>query len=206
MNPAVPTKPLPAYRTVGLLIGALAGLAGCGAPSPSTAPTPPAAAPVPAHTTEIRAAPAPGPLVGSVRLAPRDPALEAWKLAAAQKIHAANQSQVFEGRPHHLLQAVIVVEAAVDGSGKVIRSKVTRSPGIKKLDLMALSSLKAASPLPLPPAALVARGPLVFSETWLVQNDGRFQVRTLALPQVAQSEIAEQKSRTSVSTAPRIGR
>ena len=34
-----------------------------------------------------------------------------------------------------------------------------------------------------PSRALLMRGNLVFSETWLVQNDGRFQVRTLALPQ-----------------------
>jgi protein TonB len=118
-----------------------------------------------------------------VRLAPRDPALEAWKRAAALRIHQANQKQLFEGRPHHLLQAVIVVEATVDRGGNVVGSRVTRSPKIKSLDQMALASLKAASPLPAPPSTLLVRGNLVFSETWLVQNDGRFQVRTLALPQ-----------------------
>ena len=206
MNPTVRLWPSHVSRVVGALFVATAGLAGCGAPSPSTAPaSPPAAAVSPTPPAPTRALP-PGPVVGTVRLAPRDPTLEAWKLAAAQKIHAANPSQVFDGRPHHLLQAVIVVEATVDGSGRVVRSKVTRSPGIKKLDLMALNALKAASPLPSPPAVLVARGPLVYSETWLVQNDGRFQVRTLALPQVEQAEIAEPKSRASVSTASRTGR
>jgi protein TonB len=118
-----------------------------------------------------------------VRLAPRDPALESWKRGAAEKIHAANRAQLFEGRPHHLLQAVIVVEATVDRSGQVVSSRVTRSPGIKSLDQKALASLKSASPLPAPPAALLKRGNLVFSETWLVQNDGSFRVRTLTLPQ-----------------------
>jgi protein TonB len=119
----------------------------------------------------------------TVRLAPRNPALEKWKVAVAERIHEVNQKQLFEGRPHHLLRAVIVVEASVDPSGKVITSRVMRSPGIKSLDQVALASLKAASPLPAPPAALVARGPLVFSETWLFTNDNRFQVRTLAMPQ-----------------------
>jgi protein TonB len=118
-----------------------------------------------------------------VRLAPRDPALESWKRGAAEKIHAANRAQLFEGRPHHLLQAVIVVEATVDRSGQVVSSRVTRSPGIKSLDQKALASLKSASPLPAPPAALLKGGNLVFSETWLVQNDGSFRVRTLTLPQ-----------------------
>jgi len=118
-----------------------------------------------------------------VRLAPRDPALEQWKRTAAERIHTVNRVQTFEGRPHHLLKAVIVVEVAVDRSGQVTRSKVLRSPGIKSLDEVALASLKAASPLPPPPSVLVAKGPLVFSETWLFQNDGRFQVRTLAMAQ-----------------------
>jgi len=106
-----------------------------------------------------------------------------WKRRAAERIHEANQKQLFEGRPHHLLQAVIVVEVRVDKGGNVVSSRVTRSPRIKKLDDMAISSLKAASPLPVPPAALLVRGNLVFSETWLVQNDGTFRVRTLAMPQ-----------------------
>jgi protein TonB len=119
----------------------------------------------------------------AVKLAPRDPTLESWKRSAAERIHQANQKSLFDGRPHHLLQAVIVVEATVDKNGNVIASRVTRSPQIKRLNDMALASLKAASPLPAPPAVLLVRGNLVFSETWLVQNDNTFRVRTLALPQ-----------------------
>lgn len=118
-----------------------------------------------------------------VRLAPRDPALEIWKRDAALRIHQSNSKLLFEGRPHHLLKAVIVVEVTVDASGRVVGSRVLRSPKIKSLDDLALTSLKAASPLPAPPKSLLARGRLVYSETWLVQNDGRFQVRTLAQPQ-----------------------
>lgn len=163
-------------------------LAACGAPAPAPAgPAAPAAAPVPAPAS---ASPAPAepaspasPRAPVARLAPRDPALESWKRDAALRIHQANSKQLFEGRPHHLLKAVIVVEVTVDASGRVVGSRVLRSPKIKSLDDLALTSLKAASPLPAPPKSLLARGRLVYSETWLVQNDGRFQVRTLALPQ-----------------------
>ncbi len=158
-------------------------LGGCGTPPPPPAPTAAAPAPVADSRPTAPAAPTARPGSSGVRLAPRDPALEAWKLAAAQRIHAVNQKQVFEGRPHHLLKSVIVVEATVDRSGNVVGSRVTRSNGYKTLDQMALNSLKVASPLPSPPAALLQRGTLVYSETWLVQNDDRFQVRTLALPQ-----------------------
>ena len=98
-------------------------------------------------------------------------------------MYAVNRKSLFDGRPEHLLRAVIVVEVTVDREGKVTHSKILRSPGIASLDIVALRSLKAASPLPAPPSKLVARGPLVFSETWLFRKDGRFQLRTLALPQ-----------------------
>ncbi len=160
-------------------------LSACGAPTPTpnreVAPAAPPAAPVTAGAEAPTASTGRGP--AAVKLAPRDPALEAWKRSVAERIHVANQKSLFEGRPHHLLQAVIVVEATVDKNGNVVASKVTRSPRIKRLDDMALASLKAASPLPAPPQMLLVRGNLVFSETWLVQNDNSFRVRTLALPQ-----------------------
>jgi periplasmic protein TonB len=174
-------RPWPAGA--GLLMAALM-LAACGSPPPA----PPVIEPAPAPAAPpVASEPAPTPPIVSARpsrrYAPRDPMLDQWKHAAAQRIHAANAARLFSGRPHHLLQAVIVVEVAVDSSGKVTRSKILRSPGIRTLDKLALASLKAASPLPAPPSKLVKKGALVFSETWLFDNDGRFQLRTLALPQ-----------------------
>jgi protein TonB len=158
------------------LAAAAAVLGGCGTPTP---PATPAAAPPIAAT----AAPAPAPTYGPAGIAARDPALERYKRAAAERIHEKNRSMLFDGRPHHLLQAVIVVEVTVDKQGNVARSKIIRSPGIATLNNVALGSLKSASPLPAPPIALVAKGPLVYSETWLFNNQSRFQLRTLALPQ-----------------------
>ena len=172
----------PGYALIATLI-----LAACGSPAPAPAPTPPVAtrpAPIispPVETIDVR--PSTAPATSKARLAALDPALEDWKRTAAEKVYAANRTQLFDGRPEHLLRAVIVVEATVDREGRVTRSKILRSPGIAALDSVALGSLKAASPLPAPPTKLVARGPLVFSETWLFRKDGRFQLRSLALPQ-----------------------
>jgi protein TonB len=164
-------------------------LTACGSPAPPPAPVPPTAsgtssAPIvkpPIETVDIR--PSAAPATPTVRLAALDPALENWKRTAAEKVYAVNRTHLFEGRPEHLLRAVIVVEVTVDREGRITRSKILRSPGIASLDSVALGSLKAASPLPAPPSKLVARGPLVFSETWLFRKDGRFQLRSLALPQ-----------------------
>ena len=164
-------------------------LTACGSPAPAPAPGSPTASgprPAPIVTPPIQtvdAAPSASPAPSALRLAARDPALDDWKRVAAEKVYAVNRAQLFDGRPEHLLRAVIVVEVTVDREGRVTRSKILRSPGIASLDSVALGSLKAASPLPAPPTKLVARGPLVFSETWLFRKDGRFQLRTLALPQ-----------------------
>jgi periplasmic protein TonB len=167
------------------LLAAASLLAACGSPPPVPPVAEPAPAPVspPAPVVAAPAAPPTAAAHPSPRLAARDPLLDQWKHSAAQRIHAANAARLFAGRPHHLLQAVIVVEVAVDKAGNVTRSKILRSPGIGALDRLALTSLKAASPLPAPPARLVGKGGLVYSETWLFDNDSRFQLRTLALPQ-----------------------
>lgn len=157
--------------------------AGCGSTPPASSP----AAPAPAASGPATAPAAPAaswPATGSgPRLAARDPALEQWKRLAAERIHAANSAALFEGRPHHLLQGVIVVDVTVDKSGNVTRSKIVRSPGIPKLNNMVQASLKTASPLPAPPPALVKTGAMTYSETWLFTNDTKWRVRTLTVPQ-----------------------
>ena len=155
--------------TVSAVIVLAAGAAVSAPPAAAASATPPAAG---------------GPSTGAgPRLASRDPALEQWKRQAAERIHTANAPQLFEGRPHHLLQGVIVADVTVDRSGKVTRSKIVRSPGISRLDNAVLASLKTASPLPAPPPAIVKTGAITYSETWLFTNDSRWRLRTLTLPQ-----------------------
>lgn len=174
---------VPAFRRLLGAAVATALAAGCSTPAPAEKP-PPAVAVPPAPAAAI---PPPSPLpplaAPGPRLAPRDAALEHWKRQAAERIHAANTSQLFEGRPHHLLQGVIVADVTVDRGGRITRSRIVRSPGLPHLDRAVQASLRAASQLPAPPAALTAKGPLTYSETWLFANDGRWRLRTLALPQ-----------------------
>ena len=161
---------------------AAAVLAGCtSAPTSQTAPAPIVSAPSPVPVAP-QTAPATATGAGP-RLASRDPALELWKRQAAERIHAANSKQLFEGRPHHLLQGVIVADVTVDKNGRVTRSKIVRSPGIARLDNVVQASLKSASPLPAPPPALVKTGAITYSETWLFTNDSKWRLRTLTLPQ-----------------------
>jgi TonB family protein len=173
-------------RAFAPLVGAVtvvAVLAGCSSAPPAPAEQPAAPiimAPKPVPVAPSTAVPPGG---SGPRLAARDPALEDWKRQAAERIHSVNANQLFNGRPHHLLQAVIVMDVTVDRSGHVTRSRIVRSPGIARLDSMAQASIKAASPLPATPASLIKTGVVTYSETWLVANDGRWRLRTLSLPQ-----------------------
>jgi protein TonB len=174
------------YLLHATLAAAIVVAAGCGSVAPSSSPAAPVA-PAASGTAPAPSAPAveaPSWWPGSgPRLASRDPALEQWKRQAAERIHAANAKELFEGRPHHLLQGVIVVDVTVDKNGQVTRSRIVRSPGIAKLNNMVQASLKTASPLPAPPQALVKTGAMTYSETWLFTNDTKWRLRTLTMPQ-----------------------
>lgn len=170
-------------NALAVLAAASVILAGCSSP-PTQAPAAPAPAVTPAPV--VTPAPeivSPAPVAGGPRLAARDPALEQWKRQAAERIHAVNAKHLFEGRPHHLLQGVIVVDLTVDRAGRITRTKIVRSPGIARLNNAVQASVKNASPLPVPPAALLKSGAMTYSETWLFTNDSRWRLRTLTLPQ-----------------------
>ena len=103
-------------------------------------------------------------------------AIRRWRpgsARAAERIHQANQKKLFEGRPHHLLQAVIVVEATVDRSGNVVGvpcHAVAQDQDAGRHGARVAEGGFAACPHRR--SSLLVRGNLVFSETWLVQNDG----------------------------------
>jgi protein TonB len=164
----------PAASIAALLATALAAaIAGCSAP-----PAPDVSAPAPVPTRPAERPPVPQPQ-------PEPPRTEiAWRRAVAQRIHDASGSRVFEGRPPHLLKAVVVLELTVGADGSLQRASVMRTPDhARALGDVAIRTVQAATPLPPPPRAMLSRGSVRFLETWLFRQDDRFQVRTLAEPQ-----------------------
>lgn len=169
-----------------VLAAAWIGITACQSPPPPAPAPAPVPAPPPAPVVSVKpdVVPAdPEPPKPTARLAPLNPVLEEWKERAAEKIHQVSRKDLFEGRPEHLLRAVIIVEITVDRNGNVTNSTIRRSPGIALLNANALRSVRTASPLPAPPTSLLTRGVLTYHETWLVRKDGRFRLRTLSLPQ-----------------------
>ncbi len=112
--------------------------------------------------------------------------VDAYKHDIALRISEVNSTRVFPGRPQALLRSIIVVKFSVDAGGKLLRSEIVRTNHDSATEATALSTLRNTAPFPKPAASLLRNGKLEISETWLFNNDGRFQVRSVAQLQMEQ--------------------
>ncbi|PCE27930.1 energy transducer TonB [Paraburkholderia acidicola] len=111
-------------------------------------------------------------------------ALDRYRDAVARRIQERNPSTVLTGTPQAMLRSLVVVSFTVDRDGRVVASSVYRTNGDDEAESTALNSLRRSAPLPQPPAKLLnGRGRLELMEDWLFNDDGKFQLRTLASPQ-----------------------
>ena len=142
--------------------------------TPPPAPAPAPAVPAPAATPAPPAPPAPVVAMSSAST------LDAYKAEVAQRIYASS-SELSSGRPQNLLRAVIVLNVVVDRNGQPTRITIQRTPGDPEAEQRAILSVRRAAPFPRPSNAILrGSGGVEFSETWLFNDDGRFQLRTLA--------------------------
>lgn len=110
--------------------------------------------------------------------------LEAYKRELALRIYQINASKVYPERPQALLRSVIVLKYLLNAEGKLLRSEILRSNRDQVTEATALGSVRNAAPFARPATHLLRNGKLEIIETWLFNNDGRFQLRTIALPQM----------------------
>ncbi len=109
-----------------------------------------------------------------------------YQIALAHRIVQVNSTKVFIGRPQALLRSVVVVRYVVDANGSLVRSEIMRSNRDRVTESTALASVRATAPFPKPAPALLRNGRVEVIETWLFNKDGRFQLRTIAEPQMDQ--------------------
>ncbi len=110
--------------------------------------------------------------------------VDGYKRDLALRISEVNANKVYSGRPQALLRSVVVLRYAVDERGHLVRSEIMRSNRDRETETIALATLRNAAPFPKPAPHLMRNGRLDISETWLFNNDGRFQLRTIAQPQM----------------------
>lgn len=108
----------------------------------------------------------------------------AYKREIAQHISQNNLAFIYTERPQALLRAVIVLKFSISADGKLLQKEIVRTNRDKGAETTALTSITNAAPFPRPAIQLVQNGKIDVTETWLFNNDGRFQLRTIALPQI----------------------
>ena len=110
--------------------------------------------------------------------------IDSYKTDLARRISQVSSTKVYPGRPQALLRSVVVVRYSIDSGGRLVRSEILRSNRDSHTESAALASLKMAAPFPKPASHLLRNGRVELAESWLFNNDGRFQLRSIAQAQM----------------------
>ena len=100
----------------------------------------------------------------------------AYRVDAATHLYGLNRDRIWKGRLPPLLYAVGVLQVEVDGHGSVRNLHWMRAPKhapevIREIE----RTVRAAAPFPVP----ARMGKVVYTDTWLWDRSGRFQLDTL---------------------------
>ncbi len=110
---------------------------------------------------------------------PRDSAAEIekeYRIDAARHIYAAYPARVMRGKMPPLLYSVMIVETEIDPAGQVVNVNIVRKPAAPEVAPWVVAMIKRAGPFPAP--AKIASG-VRYTDIWLVDKSGLFQVDTL---------------------------
>ena len=128
--------------------------------------------------------PPPRPLLVIPPQAINSTTLDDYRAQIAKRIVERNPSNVLHGTPQAMLRSLVVVSFTVNRDGQVVKSTVYRTNGDDAAEATAIATLRRAQPLPPPPPRLLnSAGQIELFEDWLFNDDGKFQLRTLASPQ-----------------------
>ena len=153
---------------LGAAIAALAYLAGCSTPPPAKAPAPAPVARAPAPA----AAPVP-PANRNVSQATNE---KAYRHDGARAIYAAYPDSIYKGKLPPLLYAIAVVETELDANGNVRDVRMVRAPThAPEVTAKIRELIRKASPLPAP----ARMGTTRYTDVWLFDKSGKFQLDTL---------------------------
>jgi periplasmic protein TonB len=109
--------------------------------------------------------------------------IDAYKINVAEHIMRHNTAHTFSGQLPPMLPAIVVLRITVDRDGHMTKVFVQRSPD-DEASSVALQSMQRSGLLPKPLNLVADRDDsITFMETFLFNDDYRFQLRSLAGPQ-----------------------
>lgn len=98
-----------------------------------------------------------------------------YRRDGARHLYAAYGKQIHKGKLPPLLYGIAIIETEIDGDGQVRNVRVVRQPAAAEIGPWAVNMIKQASPFPAPQRM----GAVKYTEIWLVDKSGRFQLDTL---------------------------
>lgn len=142
--------------------------------------------PPPAPVTQAIPPPAAAPAAPAQTRPARIDTLDDYKIAFAEQVMAANPSLAFNDRLPPMMRSIVVLDISIDKDGDLKRVMVHRSRNNQASQLAVGAVKRAEKTLPKPGKLLPnKRKTLDFSETFLFNDQFKFQIRTLAGPQYA---------------------
>ena len=165
------------------LAGAAALMTACSTPprqEPPPAPLPEVAQPAPAAPAPPVPVPQVQPVQAKVASAttPRD-----YRRYGATHIYEQNSERIYAGKLPPLLYAVGVLNVDIDSMGRVQRLDWMRAPNHAPEVVAEIERLvRQAAPFPAP----ARMGRVTWTDTWLWDRSGRFQIDTLTEGQLGQ--------------------
>lgn len=101
---------------------------------------------------------------------------QAYRQDAAAHLYAQNAARIYKGRLPPMLYAIGVLRVDIDAKGNVVRTTWARAPRhapevIKEIE----RTVRAAVPFPVP----TRLGKVTYSDTWLWDKGGKFQLDAL---------------------------
>ncbi len=114
---------------------------------------------------------------GAVKQASAAKTEREYRKDGARHLYAAYKKQVHKGKMPPLLYGVAIIETEIGAGGEVHAVRVVRQPAAAEVGPWAVEMIKKASPFPAPPATM---GTVKYTEIWLVDKNGRFQLDTLS--------------------------
>ena len=98
-----------------------------------------------------------------------------YRSDGARHLYAAYGTHIHKGKMPPLLYGIAIIETEIDGRGNVRNVRVVRQPAAAEVGPWAVAMIKKASPFPAPQKM----GAVKYTEIWLVDKSGRFQLDTL---------------------------
>nr|WP_186827441.1 hypothetical protein [Comamonas testosteroni] len=108
---------------------------------------------------------------------------KAYRKDAAQHLYERNANRIYKGKLPPMLYAVGVLQTQLDSQGRIRNLHWLRKPSHAPEVVAEIErTVRAAAPFP----ATGSRAPVTYTETWLWDKSGRFQLDTLSEGQLGE--------------------